>query len=81
MNNELDREFEGRITQLETKGEQFEKDIERHEILLEEFRKDIASLVTEIKGIRTAIWFMAASIVANVPALGNLLSYLKSFLG
>lgn len=58
-----------------------EKRIDEHDGVLRRLETEISRAVGEIKSIKNALYFMALAIAANVPALQNLATMLKGWLG
>lgn len=80
MQNDLKLEFAERLTELEVTQRDMSKDVAKHDALLDEMGTKLTTLVLEVKQIRNALYLMAAAVAANVPALGQLVQYLKSVL-
>lgn len=69
-----------RLTALEVKEESLRLTVDDHGRVLSNLDYRISALVSEVKGIRNALYIMALAIAANIPALSSLLSVIKSFL-
>lgn len=70
-----------RLTALEVKEESLRVTVDDHGRVLSNLDERISALVSEVKGIRNALYIMALAIAANVPALNSVLVIIKSFLG
>ena len=81
MPKDLDLEVASRLSTHETKIEHLAEEVGKHESLISEMKEKMSTLVTEVKQIRNALYFMAAALAANVPAFNSLLEIIKHFLG
>ena len=70
-----------RLTALEVKEESLRLTVSDHGRVLSHMDERISALVSEVKGIRNALYIMVLAIAANVPALNSILIVIKSFLG
>jgi hypothetical protein len=77
-----DRELDTaeRIASLEVMSAAHEEDIKSHAEHLKSLDRAVTSLIGEVREIRKAMYVMAAALVANVPVLKDLLTYLKQLL-
>ncbi len=64
----MDRVSE-RIAVLETKEEVLAGRVDAHEELIQKLDEKLSTLVGEVRQIRNALYLMALSILANIPAL------------
>lgn len=80
MQNDLKMAFAERLTELEVTQRDISKDVAKHDALLDEMGTKLTTLVLEVKQIRNALYLMAAAVAANVPALAQLVQYIKTAL-
>jgi hypothetical protein len=82
MVRDIDRAFDTaeRIATLEVTTAAHEEDIKSHAEHLKSLDKAVVTLIVEVRGIRKAIYIMAASVAAQIPALRDMLGWIKHLL-
>ena len=79
-NSDLDLEYAERITSLEVRTVGHDKIIQSHSNHLLSLDKAVTELIHEVRGVRRALYLMAGAVAANVPALRDLLTWIKHIL-
>lgn len=67
------KELIERLAVIETRGEAVDRKLDSHEKDLNVLRQQTTTLITEVKQIRNALYFMATVMAANIPTLQRLL--------
>lgn len=66
-----------RIARLEVTSASHTVDIKSHGEHLRSLDKAVTTLITEVRGIRKALYVLAAAVASNIPLLKELLTWLK----
>lgn len=77
MDREYQRELEGRVSTLEVHSDNLKTSVKEHDESLEILQDKFGVLVTEVKQIRNALYFMAVTIGFHIPAVADILAYIK----
>lgn len=79
MVNEFDVKQAEKVAALEVETDTLKTRVDSHESMIVDIKDKMSLLVTEVKQIRNALYFMGAAVAANVPALSDLLHKIKFF--
>lgn len=72
MQDDLNIKLVERLSVVEANQSHLAEEVGKHEGLIDEMKEKMTTLVSEVKQIRNALYFMAAAVAANVPALKDM---------